>query len=120
VSSQHRRLYEYLVDFPDVRHGVSRLPGLLSAARVLTKGGFNCWTRLSELGNSIATETWSAMRRSLRPASLHAALALPATYRPAGRADMRLVSAPSLPGRSARSAHARHSSAVRAASTREQ
>ena len=84
VSSRHRRLYEYLLDFADRREG--RGPDWLSAARLkragalMSAGGEDCWRRVAGLGGAVIAASGSALRQSLQPASLTAAITLPASY----------------------------------------
>jgi hemerythrin-like domain-containing protein len=84
VSRRHRRLYEYLLDFTDGRDRAMRLHSLLADLRnrhtLLTAGAAEGCTRLAKLGESIASESLSAMSLAVRPASLQAAAALPARY----------------------------------------
>ena len=84
VGSRHRRLYEYLLDFAKGRDG--RGLDWLSAARVkqagalMTAGGADCWRRVAALSGAVMVATGSALRQSLPPPSLTAAVTLPASY----------------------------------------
>jgi hemerythrin-like domain-containing protein len=83
VSSRHRLLYEYLLDFADGGDHKSAIAQLFSLERfvqtgeVLAKGAGEGWTCLARLRDAVAAETLSALRQRRR---LPATVQLPTKY----------------------------------------
>ena len=86
VGNSHRLLYEYLVDSALEASEKFSIPPVFSLQRlvktgeIVGKGVGSCCSRLGELGQSLAGETVTTVRQTVKPASLGSAVGLPVRY----------------------------------------